>query len=59
VYPQLKVSSPNFGPHVKKLKGYSPDTWRYLIGPWPFFYEIDPSEKVLFMIAASHRGSAD
>lgn len=57
VYPQLRVS-PNFGPHIKKLRGYNPDTWRYRIGPWRFFYEIDPSDKIVFLIAASHRGSA-
>ncbi len=47
-----------FRPHVRKLKGVSPDTWRYRIGAWRFFYEIDDDEGVVFMIAASHRGSA-
>lgn len=57
VYPQLK-ESPHYGPHIKKLKGYNPETWRYRIGSWRLFYEIDEDEKVVFLIAASHRGSA-
>ena len=57
VYSQL-CSNPHFGTHVRKLKNYSPETWRYRIGAWRFFYEIDEDERIVFMIAASHRGSA-
>ena len=57
VYPQPS-QSPYFGPNVRKLKGYAPETWRYRIGAWRFFYEIDEAESVVSMIAASHRGSA-
>ena len=57
VYPNLR-NSPHFGTHVRKLKNYSPETWRYRIGAWRFFYEIDDQEGIVFMIAASHRGSA-
>ncbi len=57
VYPQLR-RHPHYGPHVRKLKGVSPDTWRYRIGAWRFFYEIDDVEGIVFMIAALHRGSA-
>ena len=57
VYPQLR-RHPHFGPHVRKLKGISPDTWRYRIGAWRFFYEIDDRERVVFMTAAAHRGAA-
>ena len=49
---------PHFGSNIKKLKDFTPDTWRYRIGAWRFFYEIDEEEKVAFMIAASHRSSA-
>ena len=28
VYPQLR-EHPHFGPHVRKLKHYEPETWRY------------------------------
>ena len=57
VYPQIR-RNPHFGPHVRKLKDYSPETWRYRIGAWRFFYEIDERERIIFMIAASHRGSS-
>ena len=56
VYPRLRAH-PHFGPHIRKLKGYTPETWRYRIGSWRFFYEIDDIEHVVSMIAASHRGS--
>lgn len=57
VCPQLR-EHPHFGPHVRKLKHYEPETWRYRIGSWRFFYEIDDQEHVVSMIAASHRRSA-
>ena len=57
VYPQIR-EHPHFGPNIRKLKGYSPETWRYRIGAWRFFYEIDQDRAIVFMIAAAHRGSA-
>jgi mRNA interferase RelE/StbE len=57
VYPQLR-QHPHFGPSIKKLKDFTSDTWRYRIGAWRFFYEIDEQEKIIYMVAASHRGSA-
>jgi mRNA interferase RelE/StbE len=56
-YPQLR-RNPHFGPNIRKLKNFTPDTWRYRIGAWRFFYEIDEQEHIVFMIAASHRSSA-
>ena len=57
VYPQL-AHHPQYGTHVRKLQGYTPETWRYRIGDWRFFYEISDEEKLVFMVAATHRGSA-
>jgi mRNA interferase RelE/StbE len=57
VYPQLR-EHPHFGPHIRKLKSFEPETWRYRIGAWRFFYEIDEKENVVYMLAASHRSSA-
>ena len=57
VYPQLR-HHPHYGPNIKKLKGFDPDTWRFRIGAWRFFYEIDEEEKIVFLIAASHRSAA-
>ena len=57
VYPILRVE-PCFGPNIKKLKGYEPPTWRYRIGDWRFFYEIDTKSKIVFMTVAFHRSEA-
>jgi len=57
VYPQLK-QHPHFGPNIKKLIDFKPETWRYRIGAWRFFFEVDDKEKIVFMIAAQHRSSA-
>ena len=57
VYPQL-WKHPHFGSNIKKHKGFKPDTWRYRVGSWRFFYEINEQEQIVFMIAASHRSSA-
>lgn len=57
VYPKLR-QQPHVGPHIKKLKAYSPETWRYRIGSWRFFYEVDNEKRIVFMIAAVHRSSA-
>ena len=54
VYPQLR-EQPYFGTHIKKLKGFKPETWRYRIGPYRFFYIIDDKEKTVFMVAADTR----
>jgi mRNA interferase RelE/StbE len=54
VYFQLRLE-PHFGPNIKKLKNWDPPTWRYRIGAWRFFYEINEKEKIVFMTAADHR----
>ena len=54
VYPQLR-ESPYFGKNIKKLKNYNPDTWRYRIGDYRFFYEIDEKESIVYMTAADAR----
>jgi mRNA interferase RelE/StbE len=57
VYPQLRVR-PHFGPNIKKLSDFEPETWRYRIGSWRFFYEIDEQSRIVFMTAAAHRSRA-
>ena len=57
IHPQLQAE-PHFGPNIKRLKNWSPPTWRYRIGAWRFFYEIDAENKIVFMISAEHRGKA-
>ena len=57
VYPQLK-QQPYFGKNIKKLVNYKPETWRYRIGDYRFFYQIDGKRRIVIMIAADSRGSA-
>jgi mRNA interferase RelE/StbE len=54
VYPQLR-NNPYFGKNIKKLKNYEPETWRYRIGRYRFFYEIEEKERIVYMIAAESR----
>ena len=54
VYPQLR-ENPFMGPNIKRLRDFSPPTWRYRIGSYRFFYQVDKEERIVFMIAAEHR----
>jgi len=53
VYPQLK-QNPYFGKNIKKLVNYNPDTWRYRIGSYRFFYEINDQNKIVFMVSVDN-----
>ena len=57
VYPQLRQHR-HAGPHIRRLRGYEPPTWRYRIGAWRFFYEIDEETRSVLLIGAVHRGAA-
>ncbi len=57
VYPILR-QRPHAGPNIKRLKNWDPPTWRYRVGDWRFFYEIDESRRIVFMIAADPRKDA-
>ena len=57
IYPQLQ-EEPHYGINIRKLKNWEPDTWRYRVGEWRFFYEIEEQDKVVCMIAAHHRKEA-
>ena len=54
VYPRLR-EQPHFGKNIKKLRDFKPETWRYRVGGFRFFYEIDENRKIVFMIAAEAR----
>jgi mRNA interferase RelE/StbE len=54
VYPHLR-NNPYFGKNIKKLKNYKPETWRYRIGNFRFFYTIDDKKHIVFMITADSR----
>lgn len=57
VYTQLR-QNPYFGKNIKKLRNYSPQTWRYRIGNYRFFYTVDDNENIVFMISADNRQNA-
>lgn len=57
VYPQLS-QQPYFGKNIKKLKNWKPETWRYRVGSWRLFYQVDEKERIVFMIAAEHRSES-
>lgn len=54
VYPQLR-ENPYFGKNIKKLKNYAQDTWRYRIGDYRFFYEIDKKAAMVYMTTVEAR----
>ena len=54
VYPQLR-DNPHFGKNIKKLRNYQPETRRYRIGDYRFFYEIDTKENIVYMLAVDSR----
>ena len=57
VYVQIS-ENPYFGLNIKKLKDYTPETWRYRLGNYRMFYEIDDSEKIIFITALDLRKDA-
>jgi len=57
VFPQLS-ENPSFGNNIKKLKNYAPETWRYRIGNFRMFYEIDEDRKVVSIIGIDMRKDA-
>ena len=57
VYPQLKVK-PHFGNNIKKLINFNPNTWRYRIGNYRLFYEIDEKDNTVLIIGIETRQNA-
>ena len=57
VYPQLR-QGPYFGPNIRKLQGYMPETWRYRIGPYRVFYSLDEEERIVFVLTIDDRKDA-
>jgi len=57
VFLQIKTE-PHFGLNIKRLRNYSPDTWRYRIGRYRLFYELDEKDKIIFLTHIELRGNA-
>ncbi len=52
IIPQLKFE-PHFVSNIKKLKNYDPPIWRYRIGKYRVFYEIDDESKEVDILTIS------
>jgi len=57
IYRQLK-NEPHSGNNIKKLKNWKPETWRYRIGDFRLFYEIDENELIVSITAIDNRKNA-
>lgn len=57
VYKQLETE-PHFGNNIKKLRNWTPETWRYRIGDFRLFYEIDYGELIVNITASDNRKNA-
>jgi mRNA interferase RelE/StbE len=57
IYPQLR-QEPFFGRNIKKLRGYSPDLWRYRIGRYRVFYAVDDAERIVSLLSIDLRRDA-
>jgi len=57
VYPQIR-KEPFWGNNIKKLKGYSPEAWRYRIGRFRLFCIIDQKEQIVYILTIDDRKKA-
>lgn len=57
VYPQLR-QEPFLGPNIKKLRGYSPNTWRYRLGRFRLFYAVNDKELIVLVLTVEQRKDA-
>ena len=56
-YPQIRLE-PFYGKNIKKLRAYSPETWRYRIGSYRLFYAVDSVEQIVYMLTIDVRKDA-
>ncbi len=57
IYPMLR-KNPYFGPNIKRLKGNYSGIYRYRIGDYRLFYEIDNEKIIVFIIDLANRKDA-
>ena len=57
VYPQLRTA-PYYGPNIKNLRGYTPETWRYRIGNYRVFCCVDEDRRVVSILTIDDRKDA-
>lgn len=49
---------PHFGANIRKLRGYTPDTWRYRVGRYRVFYTVDEDSRTVYVLTAEARRDA-
>jgi len=54
VYPQI-IENPFYGLNIKKLKRNLSGTYRYRIGDYRLFYEIDAEKKIVVILSIKDR----
>jgi mRNA interferase RelE/StbE len=57
VYPQLALQ-PRFGPNIKKLADFKPDTWCYRLGRWRVFYTVEDLQHTVALLTVVQRRDA-
>jgi len=57
IYPQLR-SNPFFGKNIKKLKDEFKDVYRYRIGEYSLFYQVDEKQILIFIMDIMKRKEA-
>ena len=57
VYPLIK-KEPFWGNNIKKLKGFTPEIWRYRIGDFRLFYIVDQEEQIINILTIDDRKNA-
>jgi len=57
VHAQLK-KEPFCGGRFKKVRGYSPDIWRYRIGKFRMFYAVDEEDRLVCILTIDLRRDA-
>ena len=58
VYPQLRIN-PFFGNNIKKLKGEFKDVYRYRIGEYRLFYQVDEKQILIVKLQFRKRSVAE
>jgi mRNA interferase RelE/StbE len=57
VYPVLR-NNPFFGANIKKLKGAYNDIYRFRLGDYRLFYNVNEEEHIVFVITIEDRKDA-
>lgn len=57
IYPLLR-KNPYFGPNIKRLKGVYSGVYRYRLGNFRLFYEIDKDKIIVFIMDVEDRKDA-